>query len=164
MYTNEKIHQVMSYAAPGGGILCMELLRPTFSGPRHPRNPSVTRSSMIQHLSVLVSFLAWVSPDAPNADLCASCRTVIQHVLDHTLNNNNSGANIGSSSYGNSSNSNNNDGSGGGDSSNANAPLTEATMATLLEPFEDAAQPYFNFDLLDTFDWLRADEFMSESL
>ncbi|CAH0023036.1 unnamed protein product [Clonostachys rhizophaga] len=121
---------VMAYAAPGGGILCMELLKPTFSGP-HPRDPKVTRSSIIQQLSLLVGFLSWVSPDAPNSTLCASCKTVIQHVLDHTLNN----------------------------------PQIESSSKPL-EPFEqpDAYQPYFNFDLLDTFDWLRADDFIGDTL
>lgn len=120
----------MSYAAPGGGILCMELLKPTFTGP-HPKNPTVSRSTLVQQLSLLVGFLGWVSPDAPNAELCANCRTVIQHVLDHTLN----AAAAG----------------GGGVLEHRSEPL-EA-----LEQF-DANQLNFNMDLLDTFDWLRADE------
>lgn len=117
----------MAYAAPGGGILCMELLKPTFTGP-HPQNPAVSRSSIVQQLSLLVGFLGWVSPDAPNADLCANCKTVIQHVLDHTLN-----------------------GGGGVVAEERSEPL-EA-----LEQF-DSTQLNFNLDLLDTFDWLRADE------
>lgn len=122
----------MNYAAPGGGILCMELLRPTFIG-SHPRNPKLTRSAMIQQLSLLVGFLGWVSPDKPSAELCASCRTVIQHVLDHTLN-------ASAAPW-----------DGGGLPSES------------LEQF-DATQLYFNFDLLDTFDWLRPDEMGSETI
>jgi hypothetical protein len=119
----------MAYAAPGGGILCMELLKPTFTGP-HPQNPSLSRSSIVQRLSLLVGFLGWVSPDAPNADLCANCKTVIQHVLDHTLN-----------------------GGGGG------GVVTEERSEPLeaLEQF-DANQLNFNLDLLDTFEWLRTEE------
>lgn len=75
----------MSYAAPGGGILCLELLRPTFQG-QHPRNPKLTRSNIVQQLSLLVGFLDWVRPSAPNGDLCARSKAIIQRVLDHTLN------------------------------------------------------------------------------
>ncbi|KAH7305178.1 hypothetical protein B0I35DRAFT_444120 [Stachybotrys elegans] len=77
---------LMGVGAPGGGVLSMELLKPTFAGPHHPRNPDISRSSIIQNLSLLVGFLEWVGPDAPNADLCANCRMVIQRVLDHTFN------------------------------------------------------------------------------
>ncbi|KKP06861.1 hypothetical protein THAR02_01058 [Trichoderma harzianum] len=76
---------LIAYAAPGGGIMCMELLEPTFTG-THPKNDKITRASIIQQLSMLVAFLDWVHPPAPNADLCANCKAVIQHVLDHTLN------------------------------------------------------------------------------
>lgn len=104
--------KVMAYAAPGGGILCLELLKPT-------NNPNVRRSAIIQQLSLLVGFLAWVSPGAPNADLCANCRTVIQHVLDHTL----------------------------------NGIPHEGGLGHF-----DANEGFFNFDLLDTFGWLRAED------
>ncbi|KAI5456619.1 hypothetical protein BGZ63DRAFT_366340 [Mariannaea sp. PMI_226] len=77
---------LMGYAAPGGGILCLELLRPTLHG-AHPDHPKVSRSGIIQQLSLLVGFLDWVQPSAPNADLCADCKAVIQGVLDHSLNN-----------------------------------------------------------------------------
>ncbi|KAL7934349.1 hypothetical protein V8C35DRAFT_302343 [Trichoderma chlorosporum] len=76
---------LIAYAAPGGGIMCMELLEPTFTG-THPKNAKITRASIIQHLSMLVAFFDWVHPPAPNSDLCANCKAVIQHVLDHTLN------------------------------------------------------------------------------
>lgn len=125
--------QVMSYAAPGGGILCMELLRPTFSGPHHPANSNITRSAIIQQLSLLVGFLGWVSPDAPNADLCASCRLVIQHVLDHTLNN-------------------------AGAASTQQGEFQEQSLGDTLGQVPDAENLLFSFDLLDTFDWLRPDE------
>ncbi|CAH0052418.1 unnamed protein product [Clonostachys solani] len=119
---------VMAYAAPGGGILCMELLKPTFSG-SHPKNPKITRSSIIQQLSLLVGFLDWVGPDAPNADLCSNCSNVIQHVLDLTLN-------------------------------NFGTP-THNDSVDALGQF-DSTQMNFNFDLLDTFDWLRTDEFTGD--
>ncbi|EHK25749.1 uncharacterized protein TRIVIDRAFT_114907, partial [Trichoderma virens Gv29-8] len=76
---------LMAHAAPAGGILCLELLNPTFTG-KHPKDPRITRSSIIQNLSLLVGFLDWVRPSAPNGDLCMDCKVIIQRVLDHTLN------------------------------------------------------------------------------
>ncbi|KAH7153255.1 hypothetical protein EDB81DRAFT_946139 [Dactylonectria macrodidyma] len=49
---------LMAYGAPGGGILCLELLRPTFRG-IHPDSPKLSRSSIIQQLSLLIGFLDW---------------------------------------------------------------------------------------------------------
>lgn len=108
---------LMAYGAPGGGILCLELLRPTFRG-THPKSPKLSRSSIIQQLSLLIGFLDWVRPSAPNADLCADCKAVVQGVLDHNLN------------------------VAGG----------EGALETL---DWEGLQLDFNFDLLDTFDWLR---------
>ncbi|KAI1763101.1 hypothetical protein GGR53DRAFT_521185 [Hypoxylon sp. FL1150] len=76
---------VMAYAVPGGGILCLELLKPTLHNRPH-RDPRITRSSIIQKLSLLVGYLNWVSPSGPNGDLCSDAKSVIQRVLDQTLN------------------------------------------------------------------------------
>ncbi|RYP53083.1 hypothetical protein DL768_001860 [Monosporascus sp. mg162] len=113
---------VMGYAVPAGGILSMELLRPTLPNGQHS-DPRISRSSIIQKLSLLVGFLDWVNPSAPNGDLCSECKSVIQRVLDQTLNNTSS----------------TND------------------FADGMEPagWDLPTQLDFNFDLLDTFDWLR---------
>lgn len=111
----------MAYAAPGGGILCLELLRPTFYG-SHPDCPKLSRSTIIQKLSLLVGFFDWVHPPAPHADLCADCKTVIQGVLDYSL----------------------------------NTPLASGGALDTLD-WDVPMQLDFNFDLLDTFDWLRPD-------
>ncbi|KAI0014575.1 hypothetical protein F4780DRAFT_202842 [Xylariomycetidae sp. FL0641] len=76
---------VMAYGVPAGGILCQELLKPTLHA-SPPTNPNITRSSIIQKLSLLSGFLDWIKPNAPNADLCFRCKTIIQHVLDQALN------------------------------------------------------------------------------
>ena len=119
--------QVMAFAAPAGGVLCNELLRPA---QQHSHVAGVTRSSIIQQLSLLSGFLDWVSPSAPNGDLCSSCKTVIQHVLDHAL----------------------------------NAPPQGCSSADPENGFDfnfdlssdiDAINGFLNFDLLDTYDWLR---------
>ncbi|ORY56857.1 uncharacterized protein BCR38DRAFT_490307 [Pseudomassariella vexata] len=75
---------LMGYGAPAGGILCMEILKPTLSG-SHPQNPHITRSSIVQKLSLLVGFLEWVGPSAPNANIAANTIATIQQVLDHSL-------------------------------------------------------------------------------
>lgn len=132
----------MNYAAPGGGILCMELLRPTFTGPHHPRSTKITRSSLIQQLSLLVGFLGWVSPGAPNADLCASCRVVIQRVLDHTLN------------VGVTSSQNHQEQRGTREDA---VPALEQPLGDVFAQGVDTENLFFGFDLLDTYDWLRDD-------
>ncbi|KXH59473.1 fungal specific transcription factor domain-containing protein [Colletotrichum nymphaeae SA-01] len=123
---------VMAYAAPGGGILCMELLKPTLQGGHHPQNPQVSRSSIIQKLSLLVGFLDWVSPTAPNGDLCADCKVIIQRVLDQALNSPVASA-----------------------SSAVDGGLPAGVMLDVPMDWDFSTQLDFNFDLLDTFDWLR---------
>ncbi|KAI3544827.1 fungal specific transcription factor domain-containing protein [Colletotrichum filicis] len=123
---------VMAYAAPGGGILCMELLKPTLQGGHHPQNPQVSRSSIIQKLSLLVGFLDWVSPTAPNGDLCADCKVIIQRVLDQALNSPAASA-----------------------SSAVDGGLPAGVMLDVPMDWDFSTQLDFNFDLLDTFDWLR---------
>ncbi|KAI5456027.1 hypothetical protein BGZ63DRAFT_397322 [Mariannaea sp. PMI_226] len=113
---------LMAYGAPGGGILCQELLQPSFSG-THPLDARLSRSGIIQQLSLLVGFLDWVRPSAPNAELCADCKAIIQRVLDHHL----------------------------------NAPIDgEGDVQVLDWDFTNRLD--FNFELLDTFDWVRADQ------
>ncbi|CCF43816.1 hypothetical protein CH063_13410, partial [Colletotrichum higginsianum] len=92
-------------------------------------NPKLTRSSIIQKLSLLVGFLDWVSPTAPNGDLCADCKCIIQHVLDQALN--------------------------GPAASTSSAVDGDFPAALDAMDWDFSTQLDFNFDLLDTFDWLR---------
>ncbi|KAM0493589.1 hypothetical protein D7B24_001105 [Verticillium nonalfalfae] len=128
---------VMAYAAPSGGILCQELLKPSV------RLPSVgdetaasgasaddmlqlpTRFAMIEHLFLLVGFLDRVSPSAPNGDLCRDCKVVIRRVLEQSV----------------------------------GQPPVAASDVRGLAPWDVDLQPSvdFNFELLDTFDWIRAE-------
>lgn len=112
----------MGYGASPGGILCKCLLKSQTSQ-IHPGEPEITRSAVIQKLSLLVGFLDWVSPTAPNADLCKDCKSVIERVLDQALN-----------------------------FVPGNAPAFEASTN-----WDFSTQLDFNFDLMDTFDWLRSD-------
>ena len=123
----------MAYGAPAGGILCKELQMPSFTG-RHPQDPRITRSSIIQKLSLLVAFLEWVQPMAPNSDLCSDCKSVIQLVLDQALN-------------------------GVGGPAGPPAPLTAEVLtvddSTGLEFLGKGLD--FDFALMDSFDWLTAE-------
>ncbi|KAI0123391.1 hypothetical protein BJ170DRAFT_587235, partial [Xylariales sp. AK1849] len=76
---------LVGYGAPGGGILCKCLLK-SRSSTLSVSEPHITRSAVIQKLSLLVGFLDWVKPKAPNADLCHEIKSVIQQVLDQALN------------------------------------------------------------------------------
>ncbi|KAK7738380.1 hypothetical protein SLS53_006193 [Cytospora paraplurivora] len=128
--------QVMAFAAPAGGVLCNELLRP--SQQRNSPVEGVTRSSIIQQLSLLNGFLQWVSPHAPNGDLCTSCKTVIQHVLDHALNPPPQGS--------------------------LDAAANNAFDLNLdLSSDINVINGYFNFDLLDTYEWLRPEMLSNQS-
>ncbi|KAF7561636.1 hypothetical protein G7046_g2528 [Stylonectria norvegica] len=117
---------VMSYAAPAGGILCMDLLKPSTAHENGDLGPK--RSKVIQQLSLLVGFLDWVSPSAPNGDLCGKVKTIINHVLEKIL-----------------------------DAIHGH-PITQPTIEGSSDLPMDLDE-FFNFELLDTFDWLRNESF-----
>ncbi|KAK8134061.1 hypothetical protein PG984_006073 [Apiospora sp. TS-2023a] len=160
---------VMCYAAPAGGILSMELLSPSPPPPlptpsvasssaaapsrdnatattdrrtapspssssaaaadsSFPAKPPPKRSQIIQQLSLLVGFLEWIRPSAPNGQLCQTVARIIRHILDQTLDGPPRGV-------------------GPGDDA---APLVDWNTVD----FATDVSNYFNFDLLDTFDWL----------
>ncbi|KAI1331561.1 hypothetical protein F5Y16DRAFT_408161 [Xylariaceae sp. FL0255] len=72
---------IIAFGVPAGGILCQELLKPSVHNKTH-----ITRSNLTQKLSLLVAFLDWIKPTAPNGDLCGKCKAIIKHVLDQALN------------------------------------------------------------------------------
>ncbi|KAI1324247.1 hypothetical protein F5Y16DRAFT_312659 [Xylariaceae sp. FL0255] len=111
---------VMSFAAPAGGTLCMHLLKPK---PDAADKDALSRSKIVQKLSLLVGFLDWVDPSGPNGKLCKGCKAIIEKVLDKAIND-----------------------------------TREPDSSTVL-PFQTdiPAELNFNFDLLDTFDWLRSE-------
>ncbi|KAH9904969.1 hypothetical protein F4778DRAFT_53201 [Xylariomycetidae sp. FL2044] len=112
---------VMSYAAPAGGILCRELLKPR---PEILKRSGTTRSKIVQKLSLLVGYLDWIHPSSPNGKLCQTCKGVIEHVLDQAINET--------------------------EGERENALAEESSLHLDFPP-----ELTFNFDLLDTFDWLR---------
>ncbi|PYI03045.1 hypothetical protein BO78DRAFT_207369 [Aspergillus sclerotiicarbonarius CBS 121057] len=72
---------LLEYGAPGGGILCQELLQPTY-----PKDPRLTTSAIVQQLSLLVAFFEWVPRETPNRESCDNFKHLIERVLDHHLN------------------------------------------------------------------------------
>ena len=125
---------VMSYAAPAGGLLCMELMDPSPVEPANVNEPRMTgervsRSAIIQNMSLLVGFLGWVELSAPNGDMCRCVKGVIQRVLDHTLNNQNG------------------------------VPTSSSQPMDLVWDGSqgDMSDLFFNFELMDTYGWLRPD-------
>lgn len=124
----------------------MELLFPTLPNRpvpyESPTTPRVTRSAIIQNLSLLVGFLAWVGPEAPNSGMTTNCKRLIQSVLDYTLNQVQPVP--GAQSVAN---------SGGGEGSGGAAGFLEGLETGQLD---------FGIDFLGTFDWFRSDEPLPE--
>ncbi|KAK8094408.1 hypothetical protein PG997_001093 [Apiospora hydei] len=87
--------------------------------------PPPKRSQIIQQLSLLVGFLEWIRPAAPNSELCQTVARIVRHVLDQTL-----------------------------DGPPRGAGPEDAAVDWGTVEFATDVSNYFNFDLLDTFDWL----------
>ncbi|UKZ52680.1 hypothetical protein TrVGV298_006461 [Trichoderma virens] len=71
-----------SFAAPAGGILCMELLRGKAHG---TRSAAATKAVIVEKLGMLAAFLDWVMPSSPNADICFRIKKVVRRVLEQAL-------------------------------------------------------------------------------
>lgn len=78
------IPQLMCYAIPPSGVLCVELLKQSKNAARSP-HIHLPRSETIQNLSLLVGFLDWVRPGAPNYEICRRMSVIISQVLDQVL-------------------------------------------------------------------------------
>lgn len=111
----------VSYAAPAGGILCMELLRGKSHG---AMSPIATKAMIVEKLGMLAAFLDWAGPSSPNADICFRVKKVVRRVLEQAL----------------------------------EAPV-QTNMLDEGGHWSMDMSPdfnsFFNFDLLDTFEWLR---------
>ncbi|GJN69445.1 fungal specific transcription factor [Purpureocillium lilacinum] len=122
---------IVSYACPAAGVLCSELIRGGNAFSSSPR-----RSDVIQQLSLLKAFLAYLGPDAPNACLWTTIQEVVSRVLDHTLN-------------------------GGAGQAHSAAWQDEPQQAAIAPgPFHEFEVPgefhdVYAFELLHSFDWLR---------
>ncbi|KAK2617003.1 hypothetical protein QQS21_000092 [Conoideocrella luteorostrata] len=117
---------VMSYAAPAGGVLCMELLRGN-------NVSAASKATIIEKLSMLASFLDWVSPSAPNHCICKGVQQAVRRTIEQSLETTAPGAAAAA----------------------ANA-VENASVDVNTDGLVDF-DTIFNFDLLDTFEWLRPD-------
>lgn len=77
---------VMMHAAPAGGILCIELLRPNDAASGTAASTTITKPMIIKQLSLLIGFLEWIGPATPGAHLCNSIKTVVERVIEQALN------------------------------------------------------------------------------
>jgi hypothetical protein len=76
---------IIFYCFPAAGVLALELRRCTLEGV--PLPPTVLRSDIIRHLSVLTSCLEWiVLPGDGNHKLCSELNKMLAMVLDEVLN------------------------------------------------------------------------------
>ncbi|KAH0489918.1 hypothetical protein TgHK011_001409 [Trichoderma gracile] len=72
-----------SFAAPAGGVLCMELLRGTAT--HEALGPAATKALVVEKLGTLAAFLDWVGPGSPNYDICYRVKRVVRRVLEQAL-------------------------------------------------------------------------------
>ncbi|KAK7948357.1 fungal specific transcription factor [Apiospora aurea] len=98
---------------------------PSSSAADFGSKPPPKRSQIIRQLSLLVGFLEWIRPAAPNSELCQTVARIVRHVLDQTL-----------------------------DGPPRGAGPEDAAVDWGTAEFATDVSNYFNFDLLDTFDWL----------
>ncbi|KAL6855627.1 fungal-specific transcription factor domain-containing protein [Trichoderma novae-zelandiae] len=111
-----------SFAAPAGGILCMELLRGTTHG---ALSPAATKAVVVEKLGMLAAFLDWVGPGSPNYDICSGVKRVVRRVLEQAL------------------------------EMPVQTNLLDGGGHWSMEDWSPDLNSFFNFDLLDTFEWLR---------
>lgn len=112
---------VMSYAAPAGGVLCMQLLKCD--------TKAAQKAIIVEKLSMLVSFLDWVAPSAPNYAIGRGVQQAVRRTIEQSLEMPTGGT----------------------------ASATENVNASWVADATGDFDAIFNFDLLDTFDWLRPD-------
>lgn len=73
---------VVYYAAPAGGVLCMELLN--WQTPDAWKREK-SRATVIERLNLLVGFFDWILPSAPNYDICKNIQRVVRQVIEQSL-------------------------------------------------------------------------------
>lgn len=92
-----RITQVMTYAAPTAGVLCIELLKQVHRDSRQANRSGglesnnapryvIPRSQTIQNLTLFVGFLDWIQiTEPPTTDICSRIRQIVSRVLDEIL-------------------------------------------------------------------------------
>ncbi|TGO55360.1 hypothetical protein BCON_0093g00330 [Botryotinia convoluta] len=75
---------IMCYGIPSAGVICVELIKEMENPAAQPAY-YLSRSEVIQNLSLLVGFLDWVRPTAANHELCGRMRQIVKRTLDKIL-------------------------------------------------------------------------------
>jgi len=78
--------QLVYHAMPCASVLILELLRQT-EQPQPQQRITISRSTLIQDLSVLISCCDWLTePDQQNYSLCKRAQSIFSRSLDRILN------------------------------------------------------------------------------
>ncbi|KAI9054513.1 hypothetical protein LZ554_001670 [Drepanopeziza brunnea f. sp. 'monogermtubi'] len=84
---------ILSYGIPCAGILCLELLRasnlappmaPTETMPS-PTPVQLSRSEVVQTLTMFIAFLNWIRPTDNNVQLCGKFKKVVKRIIDTAI-------------------------------------------------------------------------------
>lgn len=76
---------IMCYGMPSTGILCTQLLKQTQYPEQFDPSVKLSRSEVVQNLSLMVGFLEWIRPSAGNYRLCQRMAKAIKKVLDQVF-------------------------------------------------------------------------------
>ncbi|KAL2061598.1 hypothetical protein VTL71DRAFT_6975 [Oculimacula yallundae] len=84
---------ILAYGIPSAGILCLELLRASNLAPPmpasealpHPTPVQLSRSEVIQTLTLFIAFLDYIRPTDNNFQLCGKFKKVVKRIIDTAI-------------------------------------------------------------------------------
>ncbi|KAL5318186.1 hypothetical protein ACEPPN_013245 [Leptodophora sp. 'Broadleaf-Isolate-01'] len=84
---------ILSYGIPCAGILCLELLRASNLAPPIPATEAMpiptpvqlSRSEVVQTLTMFIAFLSWIRPTDNNVQLCGKFKKVVKRIIDTAI-------------------------------------------------------------------------------
>ncbi|CZR67120.1 uncharacterized protein PAC_17019 [Phialocephala subalpina] len=84
---------LLSYGIPCAGILCLELLRASNLAPPMPASGAIpspvpvqlSRSEVVQTLTMFIAFLNWIRPTDNNIQLCGKFKKVVKRIIDTAI-------------------------------------------------------------------------------
>lgn len=87
------IEKILSYGIPCAGILCLELLRASNLAPPMPATEAMpvptpvqlSRSEVVQTLTMFIAFLSWIRPTDNNVQLCGKFKKVVKRIIDTAI-------------------------------------------------------------------------------
>lgn len=93
MITTNACVEILSYGIPCAGILCLELLRASNLAPPmlateslpSPTPVQLSRSEVVQTLTMFIAFLNWIRPTDNNVQLCGKFKKVVKRIIDTAI-------------------------------------------------------------------------------